>query len=56
MKKKHDGKTTDIFALGVILFVVIKGRPPFADASTKDPHYSLIRSEKTDEFWKEIGG
>jgi serine/threonine protein kinase len=50
--KKYEGKSCDIFASGVILFIMFAGNPPFEKASPTDPYYKLIREKKYDIFWK----
>ena len=48
----YSGQTVDLFATGIILFIMVAQHPPFADASAKDPHYKLISTNRTDVFWK----
>ena len=47
----YNGKQTDIFALGVILFGMIMGRPPFKIADIDDPFYRMIFWHQIEEFW-----
>lgn len=42
----------DIFAAGVILFIMYAGSPPFEKATPNDPYYSLIVGKKFATFWK----
>jgi serine/threonine protein kinase len=42
----------DIFALGVIVFILILGRLPFEYATPTNKHYSLLQQQKYQEFWK----
>lgn len=52
MKKKYDGKKADVFALGVILFVFMKGQPPFEKADIiNDPYYKTLIM-KPETYWK----
>lgn len=50
--KKYEGKSCDIFATGVILFIMLAGNPPFEKATPTDPYYKLIKEKKYDVFWK----
>lgn len=50
--KKYEGKSVDIFAAGVILFIMYAGSPPFEKANINDPYYKLIKEKKFDTFWK----
>ena len=39
----YNGEQTDIFAMGVILFSMMMGRPPFREADPeKDKYYKMI--------------
>ena len=43
MKKKYDAKKADVFAIGVIMFVFVKGSPPFEIADyQRDPYYKTL--------------
>ena len=50
--KKYEGKSVDIFASGVILFIMYAGNPPFEKATANDPYYKIIKEKKYDIFWK----
>ena len=41
-----------MFALGVILFIMRTGHPPFQTAEDSDRHYSMLAEEKVLKFWK----
>jgi len=41
-KKTYDGTKSDIFSLGVVLFILVMGSYPFIDAVKSDLFYSLI--------------
>ena len=51
-KEPYQGHVVDLFALGIILFILYSGHPPFANADPKDSHYKLIASNRADLFWK----
>ena len=42
----------DIFSLGVTVFIMIYGKPPFLSASKNDKSYKLIIEKNFEEFWK----
>ena len=42
----------DIFASGVILFIMYAGNPPFEKAAPNDPYYKILKEKKYDIFWK----
>ena len=50
--KNYEGKKVDIFAAGVILFIMYAGHPPFGKASSNDPHYNLLKTKNYSTFWK----
>lgn len=49
--KQYYGVSNDIFAVGVIMFVLVTGNMPFRIASPKDPHYSLICKGDYESYW-----
>lgn len=49
--KHYDGRKTDIFASGVIMFIMYAGNPPFEKAVPNDPYYKLIKEKRFDIFW-----
>jgi len=50
--KNYEGTKCDIFASGVILFIMYAGNPPFEKATANDPYYKLIRDKNYAVFWK----
>lgn len=54
LKQKYDGEKNDIFACGVILFIMYTGFPPFNLAKKNDPYYKLLMDSnrnKMNIFW-----
>lgn len=41
-----DEKKVDVFALGVILFIMVLGKLPFVKANCESPEYSLIQNNQ----------
>ena len=53
MKQPYYGEKTDIFACGVVLFVLVSFYFPFIKSATiKDCLYKLIATDKSDQFWQ----
>ena len=48
---KYNGYQNDIFASGVILFIMYCGFPPFRDARITDPWYRHFINKKPEVFW-----
>ena len=49
----YKGTQVDLFALGVVLFMIVLCRPPFNKAQDDDV-YNLLMSNQID-FWEEHG-
>lgn len=53
LHKPYSGPSVDLFACGIILFIMISGIPPFLGADPKkDVFYKLFCTGKADLFWK----
>lgn len=50
---QYYGISTDIFAAGVILFIMVTGKPPWAKASPQNINYHKFCTNQHTEFWKE---
>ena len=53
-KKPYDGAASDIFSLGVSLFVLVTGKMPFKHALTDDPYYKEVVNGKYKEYWTKL--
>jgi serine/threonine protein kinase len=52
---KYFGPMVDIFASGIILFIMVTQIPPFQMAHPKDGWYKFVCSNRMDKFWKYHG-
>lgn len=52
LRKPYNGGEVDLFACGIILFIMLTQHPPFTKAIPDDPYYKLICIGKQDIFWK----
>ena len=48
---KYTGLQADLFAAGVILFIIYTGTPPFLSTKNTDKIYKLIRDKNFAKFW-----
>jgi len=49
--KPYKGTAVDIFAAGVLLFIMFTGHPPFRSAKIDDSLYKFIANGKPEMFW-----
>ena len=54
-RQQYDGRATDVFALGVILFILVVGNAPFRMAQESDPYFKLLKLGHHDEFFAKTG-
>lgn len=54
-QRPYDGRKSDVFALGVILFIVVLCKFPFSKAEKDEYYYKLILDGKLDEYWELTG-
>jgi serine/threonine protein kinase len=50
-KAPYSGVSVDLFAAGVILFIMFSGIPPFGIATSSDHYYRLLAAKDYDKFW-----
>jgi serine/threonine protein kinase len=51
-RKPYNGASVDLFATGIILFIMFTQHPPFTRAEPSDPFYRLLCANRADLFWK----
>ena len=49
-QKPYDGFAVDLFAAGIVVFLMLSGTPPFANAMISDPWYKAFNN-KNSTFW-----
>jgi serine/threonine protein kinase len=47
----YSGNAVDLFAAGIILFIMVSGNPPFSSAERTDSYYKMICQNRNDIFW-----
>ena len=52
----YDGKKSDVFSLGVILFIMTLGIFPFPQALKDNRFYQMLNNQNFTEYWDEVGG
>jgi serine/threonine protein kinase len=48
----YEGLKADLFAAGVVIFIMYTGTPPFISTKSHDRIYRLIREKKYAKFWE----
>jgi len=51
-KQPYTGQSVDLFAIGIILFIMMTGHPPFSQAVPQDRFYKFISGNRADVFWR----
>ena len=52
LKQPYNGKSIDLFASAIILFIMVAQHPPFTTAQPTDPFYRCLAANRADIFWK----
>lgn len=50
----YNGKQIDVFSIGVLVFSIVRGLFPFAEARKSDYWYNLIRHEKYNQYFSKL--
>jgi serine/threonine protein kinase len=51
-RQPYSGPAVDLFAAGIVLFIMVAGSPPFGVAVPKDRFYKFICANRCDMFWR----
>lgn len=51
-KLPFNGRSCDIFALGVVMFIVVTGEMPFRSSNRSDGFYSMLIENDYESFWR----
>lgn len=52
LQQPYDGRCVDVFAAGVILFMMVSAHQPFDTAEPQDPYYRCVAATRCDIFWR----
>ena len=52
LKQPYQGRSVDLFAAAIILFIMVSAHPPFSAAEPNDPFYRCIAASRADIFWR----
>jgi len=52
LRKPYQGRSIDIFASAIILFIMVAKHPPFTSAEPTDAFYKCLAANRADIFWK----
>ena len=52
LKQPYKGKSVDLFASAIILFIMVAQHPPFTTAQPNDPFYRCLAANRADIFWR----
>ena len=47
--ERYDGKSADIFSMGVVIFILVVGYMPFSEATENDKYFYMLQNGKKDE-------
>lgn len=50
-RRPYIGSSVDLFACGIILFIMVTQHPPFLKAEPQDRFYKLLCANRSDLFW-----
>lgn len=53
--QEYSAPAADLFALGVILFIMRAGHPPFVQSTVDDMYYKCVIANRLDKFWLSHG-
>ena len=54
--RSYDGTKVDLFSIGVMLFVIIKGQFPHGPKILKDKYHAMIRQKNYETYFRAVDG
>ena len=54
LNQPYEGEKCDLFAAGMIVFIMLAQHPPFGSATPKDPYYKCLALNKDELYWKAV--
>ena len=51
LNQPYKGDQVDLFAAGMILFIMVAQHPPFTSATPNDSYYKCLAAKRPDIFW-----
>lgn len=54
--KTYDGTETDLFSVGVIVFIIVQGIFPFKEAKKDEYFFNLLNTGQIDLYWQKVNG
>jgi serine/threonine protein kinase len=54
--KTYDGTQVDLFSIGVILFIIVKGIFPFKEARKEEYFYNLLMTGQLETYFEKVNG
>ena len=55
-RQVYNGKSTDVFAVGVVLYILVKGQFPFIEATPEDFYFKMLSDGDFEKYWQTVRG
>ena len=53
-RQVYNGKSTDIFAVGVVIYILVKGQFPFVEATQEDFYFKMLSEGDYEKYWQTV--
>lgn len=55
LRHVYDAEKVDVWAIGIVAFILLVGHPPFKDAASGDYYFRFVAAGNWDRFWLDHG-